>query len=480
MKKKRPLNVETTSSSDVVVIGGGLAGLAAAAALTRNKNDRTLRVQLFEGRRQWGGRAGAYLDAESGESVDHCQHVAMGCCREFLALTQEFSLQDCLAKYETIPFRFEDGSEVVLSAMPAVPAPLHLGGFLWKFPGLRRLERLRLVRALWNLKRLKRCPVIPMVHWLREQAQSERTVRLFWEPILVSALGDQLERLSLAACRHVLVTGFMAGRDAFHLHVPSVPLDELYRRMAEQLQLRGVQLRMGERVSALSPVAGKPRWKMEARGPSGGRSEIVADAVICAVASYDLAQVIARDAWERAETFSRASDIEYAPITSIHLWLKVDFLSAPQIVLPGGFVDWIFRRASDGDRQGDTADATYYFQCVISGSRDLRGRSDASIVDEAIEQIQRHWPVVRRESVERYKVITQPRAAITMSPEVESKRPTQRTDLPGLFLAGDYTHTGWPSTMEGAVRSGNLAAAAVVDFLASQAATATKHAGPLL
>lgn len=435
----------------VAIVGGGLAGLACATALS----DHSLDVSLYESRRHWGGRAGTFQDPATSQSVDHCQHVAMGCCTQFLDLVDRHQLQEAVTRFEEIEFRFPDSKPISLRGSRWLPAPLHLCHFLLSQTHLRLRERISIGKTLLRLA--KTDADLDMLRWLQNLRQSTEAIDVFWRPILVSALGDSLDRVSVAASRHVFVRGFMARRDAYPLVVPNVPLDVLYDQMAANLAKRGVDLRPSTKITGIAQTPDGSSWTFAsgAAHPETAQPETAhpeTDAIVCAVPSFQLDQVFAPKLYACEPALKRAAAIEYAPITSIHLWTNQPFMDRPHVVLPGGFVDWIFAR-NETTSQGE-----HYYQLVISGSHDLQGRSDESIIAAAVEQLRQHWPALTLHGIDRYQVITQRRAAMSMRVGIEELRPAQRSPLPRLYLAGDYTRTGWPSTMEGAVCSGYLAA----------------------
>jgi squalene-associated FAD-dependent desaturase len=447
-------------SPSVAIIGGGLAGLSCATILA----EHSVTVSLYESRRTWGGRAGTFLDKTTSQSIDHCQHVAMGCCTQFLDFARRHQLDKSLERHREIEFRLVGRPPVVLRGSRILPAPLHLAPFLLANRHLSWVDRISIGKTLLRLAQQSSQENADMRHWLQSQGQSEMSINLFWSPILVSALGDTLENVSVPASRHVLVRGFMSRTDSYEIYVPTAPLDQLYERIAANLRRQAVKLHSSSRVTNITRTnttrtnttrtAGDSKWRFEV-----GEVEKRADAIVSAVASFQLPQVFAADTISSGTELQSAASIEYAPITSIHLWTSRPFLERRQAVLPGGFVDWVFSGDSSGK---DRDERSHYYQLVISGSHDLRGRSEESIVMEAVAQLQVHWPTVTRDCIERFRVITQRRSAISMRVGIESKRPLQRSSLPGLYLAGDYTRTGWPSTMEGAVRSGYLAAEALL------------------
>ena len=234
----------------VAIIGGGVAGLAAAVAAV----EHGFHVELFEQAPTPGGRAGSYHDAQADQLVDLSPHVAMGCCTNLLDFCRRTETADGFDRYATLHFFGPDGRRYDFAASRWLPAPLHL------LPGLRRLgyltgrERRAIGRAMLRLARHREpdaADAPTMGEWLRRQKQPENAVRRFWAVVLESALGDTLDRVSVAAARKVFVDGFMATREAYEVLVPRIPLGEIWQRAGTWLTRRGAKLHMRTRIERL-------------------------------------------------------------------------------------------------------------------------------------------------------------------------------------------------------------------------------------
>ena len=443
----------SAGSNSVAIIGGGLAGLAAAAALC----ERGFQVEVFEARRRLGGRAGSYLDQESGELVDHCQHVAMGCCTNFLDFSHRTGILKLFERHRTLHFFGPQGERCDFRPSSWLPAPLHLAP---AFQGLSYLSPEERRSIAWTLLKLARLPAKeqpgdPTIgQWLIAQKQSPRCIERFWQVVLVSALGESLDRASLSAARKVFVDGFLAARGASDVLVPKVPLAELYQRVAEWLERRGV------RVQLQSPV-----------------TDVDLDdrrMVILAVPWRRVGELLSPHIRNRlGESIAVIDQMSSAPITSVHLWLDRPIMALPHAVLVGRLSQWVFAR---GRRTGDGGQETLvpqespvssplspsYYQVVISASHDLAGRQRDEVVREVRGDLEAIFPAAREAQLLRWQMITEQEAVFSVRPGLDQVRPRQATSIPNLFLAGDWTATGWPSTMEGGVRSGYLAAEEVL------------------
>ncbi len=443
----------------MAIVGGGLAGSAAAAVLC----DTQAQVTLFEARRQLGGRAASYRDPASDELIDHCQHVSLGCCTNLddvcrrAGLAGEFRLDD------TLYFFPPTGPMRALRASRWLPAPLHLGRALLQLDYLSWRERLGIASALWRLARWRSNETVvepTMLAWLQARGQSPLAIELFWSPVLVSALGDTLDRVAVSPARKVFVDGFMAARSAYRVRVPLRPLAELFgTRLAAWLGARGVELRYGDRVAQVTCDQGRPTLKL-----ADGGSETF-DAVIVAVPWRKAATLFDADLANQLPWTTALADWPAAPITGVHLWFDRPLTDLPHAVILGRLSQWLFNRSDENSSPGENAACECYHQVVISASQALAGRSKEDILAEVAADLRAVFPAAAAAKLLRGRVVTEPEAVFSTAPGCETLRPTQRTAAPGVFVAGDWTATGWPATMEGAVRSGYLAAEAVCDAL---------------
>jgi protoporphyrinogen oxidase len=234
-----------------VVVGGGLAGLAAAAALIEQGDA----VTVLESRRRCGGRAASFEDPVGGGLVDACQHVAMGCCTNFLDLCRRAGLEDALRRDRTLWFIDPDGTRAACTPSRTLPAPLHLVPLLLGMRHFSLRERWALTRGMLRLARRGAADGDSRQTaraWLQQAGQPERVIRLFWQPVLESALGESIDLVSTAAARKVAVDAFLAHRDAADMFVPTEPLGSLFGdRLVAWLEARGVTVEAGRSATAI-------------------------------------------------------------------------------------------------------------------------------------------------------------------------------------------------------------------------------------
>jgi len=475
----------------VLIVGGGLAGLSAAVALA----DQGIRSILFESRPRLGGRASSFVARETGVPIDNCQHVAMGCCTNFISFCRTVGVEHLLRREKTLYFIGPEGERCTFRAWP-LPAPLHLAA---AFAGLRYLswgDRISIGRALRVLCRDRSTGREggSFADWLARQKQSKSSIERFWDVILVSALSETADRIDIRYARQVLVEGFLANRHAWEVLIPAVPLSELYGgAMVRWLQERGTEVRTGCGVDQLEfdpnittsavvegvrdevPMKNSPRVRgVRLRdGRQIGGSEF-----ILAVPHQRLPDLLPKSIAD-APFWTALRQLESAPISSVHLWFDRPICDLPHAVLVGRLSQWVFRRSEIGGEIPDhvpTASTTggradvsetdhaplHYYQVVISASAGLAARSQDEVVAAVVDDLKQTWPASADAQLRHGRVVTEHRAVFSPLPGVDKMRPPAQSPIENLQLAGDYTQTGWPATMEGAVISGRMAAANVL------------------
>jgi squalene-associated FAD-dependent desaturase len=447
---------ERDGGARVVIVGGGLAGMAAAVALSQSG----CRVQLVEARRTLGGRATSFRDPATGELIDHCQHVGMGCCTNLIDFCRRTGIDDLFRRDRTLLFIGPNGERCRFGATPGLPAPLHLASSFWGLKYLSARDRLAIMRAVWRLARLtddEAAEGRTIGEWLVEQGQSPEAIEQFWSVVLVSALGEQLDRASLAAARKVIVDGFLVACEAYEVDIPQAPLGTVYdQRVASWFAKHGVDLRLG---TAARRVTCVDTTQVELAD-----GEILrGDFVILALPWHRIAEVVAPDLAARLPWLAGLAAIESAPITGVHLWFDREITPLAHAVLVGRLSQWMFnrgRQAAEGS--GEQGRTGHYYQVVISASRNLTGMDRDAIARQVHDELAAIWPAAAEAKLLHWRVVTEHAAVFSVRPGIEALRPSQQTEVNSLLVAGDWTATGWPATMEGAVRSGYQAAEAIL------------------
>jgi zeta-carotene desaturase len=317
------------------------------------------------------------------------------------------------------------GGEVDTLRRGALPYPAHLAGSFLKFGFLSWRDKLALGRDLQALQKLypdAALEQMTMSEWLLSRNVSENSYQRFWRPILFSALNEEPERASAHAAFQVFAEGLLGSKTSYEMGVPAVPLAELYDGAGG-----AVRVHLREPVERIDPASDE------------------ADVYISAV-PYDRVAALLPDLELNVEPF------EHSPITGVHLWFDRPVTELPHAVLLDRTMQWMFRKS-------DT-----YLQCVVSASRNLLTMSRGDIIELARQELAEYFPTVAEAKLVRAHVVKEAKATYSIKPGLAAHRPEAQTKYPNVFLAGDWTDTNWPATMEGAVRSGYLAAEAAACF----------------
>lgn len=432
------------SSKRIAVVGGGIAGLAAACALA----DLRYEVTLLERKPYLGGRASSYEHPGTGEVVDNCQHVLLGCCTNLIDFYGRIGSQQDVQWFNRLTFITPDGvrSELRPNRMPA---PLHSSFSFLTARFLGAADKLAVSRGLMAMMRE---PLAdsgePFVDWLRRHGQTDAAIRRFWEPVLVSALNEDLDRCSVRYASLVFRDSFLKSARAGEMGVPRVPLTELYGRAQGYIEQRGGSVRLRHSVEQMSLQPDGVRLEL---GLEGKGASLAADAVVMATPWAVTARVVPQLAEQLAS-------IESSPITGIHLWFDRRITDLPHAVLLDRTIQWMFHKSV---LQPQREESGSYVELVVSASKRLVEQSRQEIIDMAVRELAEFFPAVASARLTKATVVKEVHATYSVRPGADAFRPKQATGDPRLFLAGDWTDTGWPATMEGAVRSGYLAAEAI-------------------
>ncbi len=417
------------------MIGGGLAGLSSAAALA----GAGWSVDLFETRAFLGGRATSWpVSAEDPEIIDNCQHVLLRCCHNLLDFYKRLGVEDKIRFYPEY-FFIEPGGRTSTLKRGMLPPPMHFAG---SFAGLKFLsmaDKAAIGRAMLAIPRERTrtdLDGITMSQWLVEKRQTSQATERYWRQVLVSAINEELDRMAASHGLQVFWLGMLQSARGYEMGIPDVPLRELYSEDA----LRKVgRINLHGRCAATLEASGE-----HVTGVRCGEQVYTADHYISAVPSERLAQLAPFLQFD-------AAPFEHSPISGIHLWFDRPVTQLPHATLLDRTVQWMFNK-SEGR----------YVQLVVSASRSLTSLARPEIIDLAVRELAEFFPAVRTASLERAQVVKEVRATFSAKPGLESVRPLAKTGLPNFSLAGDWTRSGWPATMEGAVRSGYLAAEAAM------------------
>lgn len=435
----------------IAVIGGGLAGLAAASALVQHN----VRVTLLESRPRLGGRASSIVDNTTGQTIDNCQHVTMGCCTSFSHFSEVLGFADLLQPQSQLYFvgppKADRPPDIVPFSASPLPAPFHLGLAFSRLPWFGLAEKCQIAFGLRALARTPDDADEPFDAWLARNGQSETVQRDFWHLVLVSALSESLDRISRRHARKVFVDSFLASRTGWRVSIPTVPLETIYElRISNWFDRHDAEVRLQSGVRQLTLKDGRIQ---QAELRSG--ETLTADAFVLAVPQWLVKSLLP----EPLTTESWVTDLDQlqtAPIASAHLWFDQPITSLPHATLLNRRSQWLFNRSL---LQADESEpGTSHLQVVISAAHDLSHVSETDLLQQIESELRAIWPESSSAKLLHGRIITEHRAVFSPLAGVDDLRPSQQTSMPNLLVAGDWTQTGWPATMEGAVRSGYLAA----------------------
>jgi squalene-associated FAD-dependent desaturase len=428
-------------SPDVIVVGAGVAGIAAAVSLSL----AGAAVQLVEARRRLGGRATSFVDAPTGEVLDNCQHVTLGCCTRYRRLLDTLGASDMLRWHSTQYWAEPaagDRERVTRIEPGRLPAPLHYAGSFASAAFLTVEEKLAIASGIRELAVTARgqWEDRTFASWLDAAAQPEGARRKFWEPVIVSACNAWPDRVCASPAMKVFQDGLLASREASMIGVPRVPLVRLYEQLPAMLESTGGRVTLGQAAAMV-----QPRSVTLVDG-----SVLHADRVVCALPLEKAVTAVRDERGEADEGLTRlASRQAFSPIVGVHLEFDRDVMELPHAVLVGAATQWIFGHEGDGRR----------LHAVVSGADEWVEWTQERIVEQVLSDMGARFPRAMRSAMcVRARVVKERRATFEATPAFERARRALRRRDAAVPLAGDYTDTDWPATMEGATISGFEAA----------------------
>ncbi len=436
----------------IVVVGGGVAGIAAAVRLAEAGE----RVTLIETRKRLGGRATSFSDPRSGRVLDNCQHVLMGCCSNLIDLYRRLGVLDRI-DWHTKTFWANPPHEPDVMTPGRLPAPAH---FTRSFLGMRCFslaEKRAIGQAMWAMIRMG---LRGRTAWrgrtfgefLASVRQPASTILRFWDPVVISACNLAVDRCDASYALKVFQEGFIGSAWASAMGISTVPLVELYERAEAIVAESGGSVALGTSAKAIAYDGTRVTGVVTEHGFEPA-------AFVVSAVPADRLDKLASDTLKQADRRLRSLDsIKPSPILGVHLFFEAPVMTTPHLVLPGRGTQWLFDKGTDESGR-------HHVHAVISGADAWMELDEAEIVRRVVDDL--HWALPGARGLEptEARAVRERRATFAVEPGVDVHRPTAVPDARGgvrnLILAGDWTDTGWPATMEGACRSGYAAAAAV-------------------
>jgi zeta-carotene desaturase len=439
------------SELTVTVIGGGVAGMSAACALA----EAGLRVQLVERRGYLGGRASSYLHPGVGEVIDNCQHALIGCYTNLVGFYRRIGVANRI-HWTSEMTMIEPGGRRSLLGPSCLPAPLHGLPKLLAAHAFTLADKIALARAFVALMR----PVPSdsnesLGAWLRRHGQTEGALNHFWRLVIASALNSELDAIALPYAAMVIRELFMNSAEAGSMGVSTVPLSDLYAGAQQFLAQRGATILLNTNVESAAWDETARQWTVTTR-----TGTLTSDLLVLALPFEATAKLLPH--MPLAEGAAKlASQLErhlHWPICSVHLWFDREITTLDHAVLLDREIHWMYNKSRlQPWRKGKGS----YLELVISASHSFAALSREQAIAQAVSELAEFFPLVKEAKLEKAALVKEVRATFGVPPGIDAARPTATSPWPNCFLAGDWTATGWPSTMESAARSGHLAAEAV-------------------
>jgi zeta-carotene desaturase len=444
------LKIEGEKSASVAVIGGGLAGLAAGCALSQ----AGYKVTLFERRPYLGGRASSYEHPGTGEVVDNCQHILLGCCTNLIDFYHRLGVEQKIRWYDRLTFMLPGGQAGEIGG-GGWPAPFHASSSFLKFDLLEFVDKVAVARGmLAMMSGLPEDRGKSFLEWLKDHGQTKRALDRFWSPVLVSALNEELENVSVHYGAMVFRDAFLKSAEAGRMGVPTVPLSDLYGVAASYITERGGEVILRASVDSFTPLP-------DGVSVNVNGEDVPFDYLIPAVPYQGLEKILPETS--DSEPIRRElTEFRSSPITGIHLWFDREITPLDHAVLLERNIQWMFQKSKilEGRVAASHAPlgAGSYLELVVSSSKSMVNMGRNEIIDLALRELAEFFPKAKEARVLKATVVKEIHATFSPAPGLDKHRPAPLTPWPRVFLSGDWTATGWPATMEGAVRGGYITA----------------------
>ncbi|MHC4990033.1 MAG: hydroxysqualene dehydroxylase HpnE [Planctomycetota bacterium] len=440
----------------IAIVGGGLAGLATAVRLA----EHDFVPILIESRKRLGGRATSLRDPRSGHTIDNCQHVLLGCCTNLIDLYSRLGVLEDIEWHRRFYWTAGNGQIDEVRA-GWLPAPLHLSRSFGRMTLLEKDERRAVARGMWRIIRLGHRGRLAwsrrtFSEFLDETGQPVRARRRFWDPVIVSACNLASDRVGADFALQVFQEGFLANRWSYSMGLARGPLADLYDPAFDRIREQGGEVRLGCSARAIG---------FDGQRVTGVITEdgmVDASAVVVAVPFDRLDRLVNDTMRKRDARLGRLDELDVSPILGVHLHFEQEIMDLPHLTLVDCGVQWLFNKGVD-EAGGQ------HIHAVISAADDWMDRSEQEIGETVMRDVHRVLPRAVGLQPVGVRAIKEKRATFAPVPGVDALRPSVAPGTIGLggggirnlFLAGDWCDTGWPATMEGAVRSGYLAAKAI-------------------
>ena len=435
------------SEKTVTVIGAGVAGMSAACALA----EAGFCVQLVERRGYLGGRASSYLHPGVCEVIDNCQHVLFGCCTNLMGFYKRIGVEDRI-HWTSEMTMIEPGGRRSQLGPSWLPAPMHGLPKLLSAHAFSIADKIALGRAFSAMMRpgVMKSTSESLGDWLKRNGQTKGALDRFWRLVIASALNAEIDSIALPYAAKVIRELFMNSAKAGSMGMSRVPLSELYANVTPFLAERGGKILLNTHVEGATWDESLAKWTIQTR-----TDELTSDFVIVALPFEATAKLLPHlPIAEGTEKLAQMIDQhQHWPICSVHLWFDREITELEHAVLLDREIHWMYNQSRlQPGRDG------HYIELVISATRSFAALDRKDAIELALNELAEFFPLVKEATLEKVALVKEVRATFGVPPGIDAARPNAVSPWTNLFLAGDWTATGWPSTMESAARSGHLAA----------------------
>ena len=434
----------------MTVIGGGVAGITAACALA----EAGCGVHLIERRGYLGGRASSYLHPGVGEVIDNCQHVLFGCCTNLISLYKRIGVLEKIYWTREMTMIEPGGRRSVLG--PSwLPAPFHGLPRMLGAKAFGRADKLALAKAFSRLMRpVTQHSAETLESWLKRNGQTPGAMERFWRLVIASALNADLDAISVPDAAHVMHEVFLKSAGAGHMGVSTIPLSELYGTADQYLVGRGSLVHYNSNVDSLAWDEEASQWGVTTR-----EGVLQSDFLVLALPFEATAKLVpqmppAEDANSLAQ---RLSYRQHWPICSVHLWFDREITDLDHAVLLDREIHWMYNKSHIQPWRKLRGS---YLELVVSASRTFAALDRNEAIAQAVRELAEFFPAMASAKLEKAALIKEVHATSCAPPGINANSGPV-SPWPNCVLAGDWTATGWASTMESAARSGHLAAEAL-------------------
>lgn len=435
---------------DVIILGAGISGMSSALHCIKHGK----RPLLIESTGNIGGRARSFEDRISGDIIDNGQHVMMGCYESFFALIREIGMMHKMHKQEclTIPFNFPNGDKDILFAkgIAGLNGPIGMALGMLRLTFLNPKDKRSLLIFALRLK-LGMCKPGSMtaMEFLLSEAQSDKLIELIWTPVILATMNGKPEEVSAKIFVTVLKLAFFGSGDASSLYIPQCGLSELFEPFEDWLSKNGGMMLRSNGVSNINIEENQVKGVTLQDGKT-----LLSHHVISAIPPHALLKILPEEI-QYHSYFLEFDSIRYSPIISLYLWFDTPFPEIDLSAIMDSTTQWVFNKTTKMES------AKSLLALTISAGDEIVRHSTEEIALHCAEEVRQCFPEMREAKLLHWKVIKEKSATVLIDPETEEKRPNQKSPVDGLIIAGDWTKTGLPATLEGAALSGKIAASLI-------------------